>query len=383
MVTSVPQKDISLYCHIPFCQKKCHYCHFYVIPDKDIHRQQYLIALKKEWERWRAQISQHKIVSIYFGGGTPSLIGAAAIADILSWIYSVCPIDSKQIEITLEANPENITYQLMHDYAHAGINRVSIGIQTLDDRLLLKLGRIHSANKAMEAVHETFRAGIENITIDLMYDLPCQDLQSWEATLNKVIKLPIKHISLYNLTVEPHTVFFKKRNQILKEMPDEETSLHMYEKAIEVLEAHHFKPYEISAFSQANYHSCHNSGYWTGRSFIGLGPSAFSYWEGKRFSNAANLNRYSQKLDANESPIDFEEKLDPLDARRELLAIQLRLMEGVNLGTFQQQFGLLDAQTLEVLQALSREDYIRLTPEKINLTKKGILFYDTVASEIV
>ena len=375
--------SISLYFHVPFCTKKCHYCHFYVIPDKEAHKQQYLTALKKEWEIWQPSITSHKIASIYFGGGTPALIGPKAIADILSWIHAATPMDFSEVEITLEANPENVSLLLMKDYAEAGVNRVSLGIQTLDDPLLIKLGRVHSAPKAIESVYETYKAGIHNISVDLMYDLPHQTLALWESTLKQVADLPITHVSLYNLTLEPHTVFFKKKNDIIRNMPDEQTSLLMYEKAVDIFQKKDFKQYEISAFCRENAYSRHNTGYWTGRPFIGFGPSAFSYWEGKRFSNIANLNRYCMKLDHQESPTDFEEQLDPAAARRELLAIRLRLMEGVDLAAFQQQFGLLESETLAALKQLASQGLITKLENKIHLTRRGILVYDTIASEII
>lgn len=375
--------DLSLYFHIPFCTKKCHYCHFYVIPDNESHKNKYLIALKKEWESWSSIVRQSNITSIYFGGGTPALIGPAAISEILGWIHSINPINFEHVEITLEANPENVSYALMREYAQAGVNRISLGVQTLHDPLLQKLGRTHSAQKALDAVHDTHQAGIKNITLDLMYDLPLQNLQMWEDTLNKVVTLPIKHVSLYNLTVEPHTVFFKYQDQILKEVPDEAASLRMYESAVEILQSHGLHQYEISAFSQTGWHSRHNCGYWTGRSFIGMGPSAFSYWEGKRFRNVANLNRYGAKLDEGDSPIDFEEKLDPAAALREHLAIQLRLVEGVDLAKFEARCGKIDSQTHDTLRKLHQDGLVTLSEGAVKLTKRGVLFYDSVAVEII
>ncbi len=375
--------DLSLYFHIPFCSKKCHYCHFYVIPDNESHKEKYMASLKKEWDSWSSLVRQSHITSIYFGGGTPALIGPKAISEIIQWVQSVTPLDFKNLEITLEANPENVSHALMREFALAGVNRVSLGVQTLNDSLLKKLGRTHSAQRSVDAVLETYRAGIENITLDLMYDLPLQDLSIWQDTLNKVVALPIKHVSLYNLTVEPHTVFFKHQQQILKEVPDEDTSLRMYESAVETLQAHGFLQYEISAFSQPGWPSRHNCGYWTGRAFIGMGPSAFSYMEGRRFRNIANLNRYCSKFDAGESPVDFEEKLEPLAALRENLAIQLRLVEGVDLGHFEARCGKLDEQTLNTLRQLEQQGLISLMTGRAKLTKKGVLFYDSVAVEII
>lgn len=373
---------ISLYFHIPFCTKKCSYCHFYVIPEKDSFKKQLLEGFQLELDQWQPALSKFKIKSIYFGGGTPALIGAEAIFNILTQVRKYSTL-VPEIEITLEANPENISTQLMRSYADAGINRASIGIQSLDDALLATLGRTHSSKKAIDAIYNTFEGTISNITVDLMYDLPGQTLVTWKNTLQQVVQLPITHLSLYNLTIEPHTAFFKKKEQLEKLLPDEEISLEMYETATETLESQGLKQYEISAFARNELYSTHNVGYWTGRPFIGMGPSAFSYWEGSRFRNIANLNQYHKKLLRGDSPIDFTEKLDPLSARRELLAIQLRLMKGVDLKQFEKTYGNIDSETNINLLSLESEGFLLREGNFLKLSRKGILFYDTVASEIV
>jgi oxygen-independent coproporphyrinogen III oxidase len=373
---------ISLYFHIPFCTKKCSYCHFFVLPDSDYLKKRLLQGFHLELDQWSTQFSNLQIASIYFGGGTPSLMGPEAIHKILAWIKNVT-ILSPDVEITLEANPENISLELMKSYAQVGINRVSIGIQSLDDDLLQKIGRTHSANKAIEAVYATAQAKINNITVDLMYDLPCQNLATWNHTLNQIVQLPITHLSLYNLTIEPQTAFFKRKKEIQDLLPEEEVSLQMYELAVKTFEINLLKQYEISAFARNHQFSVHNVGYWTARAFIGFGPSAFSYWEGKRFKNVANLNQYCTKLEEGLSPIDFTEKLDPIAARCELLAINLRLLAGVNLSTFELLHGALDPKTQTTLYELEKEGFIKKDNTIIQLTHQGVLFYDTVAAEII
>lgn len=372
--------EASLYFHIPFCTRKCAYCHFYVLPDKEALKKQLMEAFLLEWKIWQEKLSRKKIISVYFGGGTPALFGPERIHALLEIIQQ----DHKEIaEVTLEANPENITFALMEAYRKAGVNRISIGIQSLHDPLLMQIGRTHNANKAIWAVETTAVAGIGNISIDLMYDLPDQSLAIWKETLHKAVSLPIKHLSLYNLTIEPHTVFFKKREEILKKIPDEEISLQMYESAIEIFEEHDLKQYEISAFAKNGKISLHNVGYWIGRPFIGFGPSAFSYWEGKRFRNVSNLNRYGKALVENSSPIDFMEEL-PADQRiNELLAIRIRLREGVQLEQFEAQFGKIPPATGMALSSLAREGFVEIEGNLVKLTKKGVLFYDSVATELI
>ena len=335
-----------------------------------------------EWQQKLPLLKGKKLESIYFGGGTPSLLGAPHISKILSWIKDAS-FDTSTAEITLEANPENITVELMREYADAGINRVSMGIQTLDDSLLYRLNRLHTSDKALNAINETVEAGIKNISVDLMYDLPGQTLPIWTDTLERIAPQPITHLSLYNLTIEPHTSFYKHRKTLQSQLPDEETSRRMFETAIEILQSNGLQQYEISAFARHHQISKHNIGYWIARPFLGLGPSAFSDWDGKRFRNVANLNRYHAALLQKTSPVDFEEKLDPFPRQRELLAINLRVLAGVDLQAFTVRHGPLDENTAKTIAQLQEDGFIVSDNSRLRLTKKGIFFYDTVATEIV
>lgn len=341
-------------------------------------------ALKLEWEQQRHFFAGKKIESVYFGGGTPYLLGAACIAEIIQWVTSdISEHTHKEIEVTLEANPENIEFHGLQSYRDAGINRLSIGLQSLDDSQLTLLSRRHSAKRGLDAVEMAFKAGFKNISIDLMYDLPGQTLASWKYTLQKAASLPITHLSLYNLTIEPNTVFFKYRHSLQERLPDEEVSKEMFEMACEQFEDKGFHQYEISAFAKEGFMSRHNSGYWTGRPFLGFGPSAFSYWEGKRFRNVANLSKYSRALRNHDSPVDFCEKL-PLEARqRELLAIALRLLSGVDLKAFELLNGRLSSASIEILDQLTKVGFLEKGNRHYKLTRTGILFYDTVATELV
>jgi oxygen-independent coproporphyrinogen III oxidase len=382
MISFSPQNSASLYFHIPFCSKKCDYCHFYVIPEREQHKEQLMEALKMEWESQKKKITNKDLVSIYFGGGTPALLGSKRLRVILQWIkdsgHSI-----ENAEITLEANPENITQAFMEGYANAGVNRVSIGIQTLDDLLLKRIGRTHHAQKAIDSVHHTKQAGIHNISIDLMYDLPGQTLDSWKKTLELTAALPITHLSLYNLTIEPHTVFFKKKELISKAMPDELSSTNMYKLAKEVMEENSLQQYEISAFAKNSSYSKHNTGYWTGRPFLGLGPSAFSHWQGQRFQNFSSLSRYRKALLNNQSPVSFHEELLLPEQVREAFVIQLRLLCGVNLKEFEERHGPLENESRTLLAKLVDQGLLTQTHKKVSLTDRGVLFYDTVASELI
>ena len=354
------KKPLSLYIHVPFCTKKCPYCHFFVVKDEPADHQIFIKAIKAEWLRLKHLLNDHELVSLYFGGGTPSLLeGLNELLDEFS-----AP------EITLEANPERLTKDHLMAWKKMGINRLSFGVQSFDDALLKKLGRTHDADTAEKAVLEAKETGFDNISIDLMYDLPDQTLTSWEETLKRSTSLPITHLSLYNLTLEPGTPFHRKRSQLL--LPKEETSLDMLKMAVTALESAGLKRYEISAFAKKGLLSVHNTGYWTGRPFIGLGPSAFSYFEGRRFRNIAHFKHYVEKALKGEETTDFEEKLGENEAANELLALSLRLLEGTKL-----------PMSEDLFNSLHMKGLIEKRGDRIALTELGLLHYDTVASEII
>lgn len=375
-------KQISLYFHIPFCSQKCDYCHFYVLPDKDPFKQQLMEGLQLEWSLLKPFYDGCQIVSVYFGGGTPSLLGVDSIAKILSWIEHSCQLHPK-VEITLEANPENVSVPLIKGYANAGINRISLGVQTFDPDLLKVLHRSHSSDRALQAVEDICAAGIKNLSIDLMYDIPHQTLAQWENTLDQAVGLPITHLSFYNLTIEPHTKFYKQKKQLEKVVPDEDISLQMLRQGIQHLESHGLHRYEISAFAKDGFPSQHNLGYWTARPFLGLGPSAFSYWEGSRYRNISNLGKYLSHLQKGESPVDFRETLEQEARVRELLAVELRLINGVDLEAFQAKHGQLSSGLNAAIEQLIADKFLISLGKTIFLTEKGRDFYDSVAAEIV
>lgn len=363
MIQTPTSGDYSLYFHIPFCTKKCDYCHFFVLPNKDDLKENLLQGFDLELARIQPEIAQKKLISIYFGGGTPSLFGPARINHLLNQLPSA-------EEITLELNPELCTLSLLKEYKEVGINRISIGIQSFAPSHLVMLGRTHTATSAIQSVENACEAGFTNISIDLMYDLPHQTLSEWESSLAQAARLPITHLSLYNLTIEPHTVFFKYRKTLEKHLPEPEVSQAMYESAQRILSSSGLHQYEISAFAKPGFHSIHNTGYWLARPFLGLGPSAFSFWNNSRFRNVANLNKYLHALQNNKSPVDFEETLSPSALERELFLVAVRLLQGTPLPSF------------PITEQIEK-GYLRIENNLVKLTPKGILFYDTVAEELV
>ena len=361
----------SIYFHIPFCNKKCPYCHFYVAANRPPLHDLLHQALRKEWELRSPLLTGVQIPSIYFGGGTPSLYSPQAMAEILSWIDL-----KKDCEITLEANPENASLELFSEFRAIGINRLSIGVQSLHDETLKTLGRGHSAARAKEAIFAARDAGFENISIDLMLETPGQTHANLQSTLDQLADLPISHLSLYNLTFEEGTPFHRKKKELLQLVPKEDECLSFLRMTVEQLERIGLKRYEISAFGRP---SNHNVGYWTARPFLGFGPSAFSYWNGARFRNAADLKRYAERLDQGEDPSDFREELPYPRNICELLAIRLRVLEGVDLHTL----GELPPETRTSLEKLRQMGWLEVKGDHWKLTEQGRLFYDSVAEALV
>ncbi len=365
---------VSVYIHVPLCTRKCPYCHFYTIPHRPHLAEELLAGLFLELERVRPYLERRAVVSIYFGGGTPWLLGADRIEKLLQKIPA-----ERDCEITLEANPQDVSEEGARAFAAAGINRLSIGVQSLLDAELALLGRTHSAEQGLCAVKSAQKGGIENISIDLMVDIPGQTMASFEQTLERLKDVSLDHLSLYNLTMEPKTAFYRKRKELQLLLPKDEVSTQMLLLGVERLAEMGYRRYEISAFAKRGRSSRHNLGYWTGREFLGLGPSAFSYVDGRRFQNSAHLKEYVSALQRGTSATAFEERLSCEKSVCERLAIGLRVLEGVDLSLFQP----LPRELERTLEELKEEGYLHLCGTHARLTDRGLLFYDTAASEIV
>lgn len=374
---------ISIYIHVPFCSKKCPYCHFAVRKDKLTEHELWRSSILKDLQKNTPIFKDKTLISIYFGGGTPSLAAPSDLKAILDFIFHNATKLHPDLEITLEANPESLDEQKLLFYRHLGINRLSVGVQSFDDALLKKLGRTHDSAVAWQGIQTAAKVGFTNISIDLMYDIPLQDLTSWVKTLQIATSLPISHLSLYNLTIEPATMFFRQKSVLEKQVPSSEDSLQMLELAVSVLESQGFNRYEISAFARNNQFSLHNTGYWLGRDFLGVGPSAFSFIKGRRFCNKLQLPAYAEALDLRLSPLHFEESLPFPKNLQESLAIGLRLYQGVNLPALEDYFGPLPRELCQTLDLLEKQAYLKRCKNRLYLTKQGVLFYDDVASRIV
>ena len=361
-------KPASLYIHIPFCTRKCPYCQFYSLSAREEKKELFFRALCREIELQAPKFQNHEIVSIYFGGGTPPLLGTKRLSTLLA---SFPPAR----EVTIEVNPEQASKQLADELLAAGFNRASIGVQSFNSHELVALGRPHSAALARNAITVFHEAGFRNISCDLMYEIPYETLASWEKTLDEIGSLPLTHLSLYNLTIEPGTPFAACRDEIARFTPSAETGAEMYKLAQQKLKAFGFSQYEISAFSKEGFASRHNSGYWTGRPFLGFGPSAFSFYDNVRFRNIANLDTYIDSLEKGSLAQDFHDEVPEDERKRELLVINLRLLEGIEIASF--------SPLPQEVDKLVQDGLLVKKAGRLKLTERGILFYDEVASTLI
>ena len=313
----------GIYIHIPFCIKRCDYCDFYKTTNMSF-KDEFLKILRKEITLNTQFISAEEINTIYFGGGTPSVLAPDEVKNILDLIFSHVKNIHKITEITFELNPDDATENYLNELKETGVNRLSIGIQSFDPVLLKTLNRRHDAVQALDVVKKARNAGFYNISIDLMYGLPGLSMEIWEQTVEKAIKLNVEHISAYHLTYEPGTVFYKKLQKgIFKEMPEDE-SLQQFKMMIEKLKKAGYEHYEISNFSLPGKRSVHNSNYWDGKKYIGLGPSAHSFDGKKRWWNVSDINSYLKG-----EFVENEEVLTGKDRYNELVMLKLRTMGGV------------------------------------------------------
>ena len=326
-----------LYVHVPFCVQKCQYCDFLSFESTEEMRQAYVDALCKEINAWGKQSSE-KISSIFIGGGTPSLLTVKQLEQILSSLHRNFKIE-ESAEQTMEVNPGTITEEKAKFWAENGINRISMGIQSLNDRLLKRLGRIHDRNQVIESWKVLQKYQFQNLSFDLMMGLPDQTLQDWENTLYDTLQLDPKHLSCYSLIIEEGTPFFYEQERL--NLPDEEIERMMYKITCEILNEAGMHQYEISNFSFPGYESKHNIGYWRRKPYIGLGLGAASLLRGEiRYHNTNDIKLYIQNCEKLLALREDQLRLSINDQMEEFLFLGLRCTNGISTEEFYRQFGI-------------------------------------------
>ncbi len=324
---------LSLYLHIPFCVKKCHYCDFLSAPCKEETRQEYVEALCMEIVQRAKLYKEKKIDTIFFGGGTPSLLSAEQMGKIMKTVrqeFQVLP----EAEISMEVNPGTVSLEKLKAYKECGINRLSIGLQSANNEELKVLGRIHTWEVFENTWRQVRELGFSNVNIDLMSALPGQTLESYENTLRNVLALKPEHISAYSLIIEEGTKFYEWFGEDNSRFPDEITDRRMYEVTRTLLEEHGYHRYEISNYALKGYECKHNVGYWKRKEYLGLGLGAASLLANARSNNVSDLAEYLKGNWSSE-----QEELSLKDQMEEFMFLGLRMMEGVSAQEFAQQFG--------------------------------------------
>lgn len=375
-------KELGIYIHIPFCKQKCYYCDFISYSDKCSKISDYIDCLIKEVEQF--DFSNYKVTSIYIGGGTPSYVDSKYIKQILTKLHE--KVKFEKVEITIEVNPGTVTRKKLQDYEEAGINRISIGLQSTEDRLLRQIGRIHTYQEFLETYHLAKKIGFKNINVDLMLGLPNQTIQDLKESLNKIIELDPNHISVYSLIVEEKTKIAKLLQEGKIELPTEEQERNMYWYVKNQLELHGYHHYEISNFAKKGKESRHNMNCWNQEEYIGFGVAAHSYINNVRFSNTSNVEEYIENMNHanNQKNVRIEEKQTLEDKRNEFMMLGFRKLDGVNISKFKEKF--IENPIFlyrDKLNKLVEEDLIEIDLNHMKLTNKGLDFANLVFEEFI
>ncbi|HUJ10389.1 MAG TPA: radical SAM family heme chaperone HemW [Verrucomicrobiae bacterium] len=374
-----------LYVHVPFCAAKCGYCAFYSTAGQAAKMEDYVDAMRMELgfvaaNREGGQDGEGKKLSwlqpatIFFGGGTPSILPVRLLRRVLEHLQKILSLEHV-CEWTIECNPATVSADKAKLFRDFGVSRISMGMQSLDDELLQKIGRVHSVKAAVESYEKLRVAGFDNINVDLMFGLPGQTLEQWCTTLRRALELQPEHISTYCLILEEDTHFWSLLQQGLIK-PDEELELAMYEMGIEVLAGAGYEQYEVSNFARPGRECAHNIAYWEGEDYIGLGPSACSTVGHRRWQNVPDVEKYIEAVRSQQSAVSFEEQLTPQVRAAERAAFGMRMNAGVPAQFLK---GRWDRQIAELLSA----ELVQWRNHRLQPTKRGILFADEIAAHFV
>lgn len=375
-------RDIGIYVHIPFCKKKCDYCDFVSFPNKEEMIEKYVDCLIKEI----ADRSNDSIVkTIYIGGGTPSILNPHSIEEILFAIRTNFAV-ADEVETTIEINPGTCTKKKLEEYKKFGINRLSIGLQSSNDKILKDIGRIHTYKDFENTINLAKEAGFKNINADMIIGLPGQTIYDVEDTIDKLLKLDLTHISIYSLIVEEKTPIEKRLLNKEITLPDEEMERYMYWFAKRKLEDNGFVHYEISNFAKPGYYSKHNMDCWSQKEYLGFGIAAASYENKVRYVNKDNLESYIENIENGKGykNVKVEERQSQRTQMSEYMILNLRKINGVDIKDFKKKFNESPLLLYEKkLVKLLDEDLVDISPEYIRLTKKGLDLANIVWEEFL
>lgn len=368
----------SAYLHIPFCEHICYYCDFNKVFIEGQPVDKYIDMLIREMSFLKEEVSAHPLSTMYIGGGTPTSLSAKQLEKLMIGIHEQLPLASG-VEFTVEANPGDLTADKISVLKNYGVNRLSMGVQSFDDRLLKKIGRKHTASDVFDTMRLLEKSGLNNVSIDLIYALPGQSLESFQDSLDKALSLDLPHYSLYSLILENQTVFYNLARQGRLHLPDEDEEGDMFDLAASFMEAHGRKQYEVSNFAIPGKESQHNLVYWNNEEYYGLGAGASGYLDGVRYRNFGPIQQYMQPLKEQKRPIRDEEILTEQARMEEELFLGLRKREGVSYALFYEKFKQsLDEVFGNVIEELVAEKLLVKDTQHIALTRRGLALGNNV-----
>ncbi|MBQ7350934.1 MAG: radical SAM family heme chaperone HemW [Bacteroides sp.] len=371
----------GIYIHIPFCKRRCIYCDFFSTTQSD-QKSTYVRALCEELRIRKDYLQKEDIETIYLGGGTPSQLSQKELESIFTTIYNIYKV-KEDAEITLEANPDDLTPEYVSMLCQLPINRISMGIQTFQENTLKLLHRRHTAQQAVEAFYRCREAGFQNVSIDLMYGLPGETLETWIHDLKQAIDLHPEHISAYHLIYEEGTVLWKLREECQVKEADEDLSVSLFSTLIDMLTQAGYQHYEISNFCLPGLHSQHNSSYWTGKKYLGCGPSAHSYNGVSRQWNVASLDKYMTGISSGQPDFELEE-LDLYTRYNDFVITSIRTCWGMPLSRLQTEYSEeLYHYCLRMAKPHLEQGVLQLQDEVLKLTSKGIFVSDGIMSDLL
>ena len=372
------KKPTSAYVHIPFCTQICYYCDFSKVFIKNQPVDSYLEHLLEEFRSYDIQ----KLRTLYIGGGTPTALSASQLEVLLKGLTKNLDLSALE-ELTIEANPGDLDADKIAVLKHSAVNRVSLGVQTFDDKMLKKIGRSHLEKDIYENIDRLKLAGFDNISIDLIYALPGQTMEQVKENVAKAIGLDIPHMSLYSLILENHTVFMNRMRRGKLPLPKEELEAEMFEYIIAELERAGFEHYEISNFSKPDFESRHNLMYWDNAEYYGIGAGASGYVNGIRYKNHGPIRHYLSAVEEGNARIT-EEHLSQKERMEEEMFLGLRKKSGVSMVRFEEKFGRsFDGLYGEIVRELVQQGLMQIENDRVRMTKRGLFLGDTVAERFI
>jgi len=368
----------GIYVHFPFCRKKCVYCNFYSVARTEL-KTDYIKALLCEIEARKEELCG-AVETLYFGGGTPSLCSISELDSVVGKLRATFPFNS-EIEFTVEANPEQLTKEYLNGLRTIGVNRLSIGVQSFDDRILKSLGRTHDSAAVTKALDNALAAGFDNISIDLIYGIMEREKGGWRSDIEKALSYPISHLSAYSLTVEENTLLHRSIRNSSKEPPSESCSVDDYGTLLELTAKSGFVQYEVSNFARNGKISRHNFSYWTHTPYLGLGAAAHSFDGKSRRWNVADIRQYISSSDTGQ-PLHETEHLTQRDLFNEYVLLRLRTNKGINLDEIADKFGERHLRSIENRFTTLPQNFYIAGGNNLTLTSEGLLHADNIAMEL-